>query len=260
MKKRIIIFSLIAVTVSIAAYSFINRESKVINNTTELELNLPNTPALVKDKEPLDFFFYIGSRFESIKKSDITKATSIYDFISEEDKKLIKKLHATELIIIINDKRTNIREYSTKADLTKEQLQLLQSMDYSKHFVMKAIYENYDSEHHDFNPHYTVVPETQATYSEGNKALLQYLKENKSKDTRFIDEKKMQAVKVSFTITARGTMTNVTLDRTTGYPQLDLELKELIKTTSENWIPAKNQVGENVDQELVLSFGLADSC
>lgn len=260
MKKRIIIFSLIVVTVSIAAYSFINRESKVINNSHELERNLPSTPALVKDKEPLDFFFYIGSRFESIKKSDITKATSIYDFISVEDKKQIKTLNATELILVVNDKRTNIREYGTAENLTSEQLNMLQSLDYSKHFVMKAIYENYDSEHHDFNPHYTVVPETQATYSEGNKALLQYLKENKSKDNRFIDEKKMQAVKVSFTISANGTMTNVKLDRTTGYPQLDLELKELIKNVPEHWIPAKNQDGNPVDQELVMSFGLADMC
>ena len=93
--------------------------------------------------------------------------------------------------MVINDKRTHFREYGTEENLTSEQLNLLQSIDYSKHFVMKAFYEDNNSEHHDFNPHYTVVPEIQATYSEGNKALLKYFKENKSKDKQFIDEKKM---------------------------------------------------------------------
>ncbi|WP_104734734.1 energy transducer TonB [Hanstruepera ponticola] len=260
MKKRLIIFGLIAVTVSLAAYSFINRESKVLVKTTEVKKDLPDTSVSFADKKPLEFFFYVGSRFESIKKSEIENATSIYDFISAEDKKQIKKLHATELILVINDKRTHMREYGTEENLTSEQLKLLQSIDYSKHFVMKALYENYDSEHHDFNPHYTVVPETQASYEAGNKALLKYLKENKSKDSRFIDEKKLQAVKVSFTITKDGIMENVNLDRTTGYPQLDLELKELITNAPGNWIPAKNQDGNPVDQELVMSFGLADMC
>lgn len=260
MKKRLIIFSLIAVTVSIAAYSFINRDAKVVAETINLNDDSIKNTVIVKNKKPLNFFFYLGSRFESIKKSDITKATSIYDFISAEDKKQIKKLNATELILVVDDKRTNMREYGTEENLTHAQLQLLQSLEYSKHFVMKAIYENNDSEYHDFNPHYTIVPETQATYEAGNNILLKYLKENKSKDTRFIDEKKMQAVKISFTIDANGNMTHVNLDRTTGYPELDLELKELLKNAPGRWIPAKNQTGNSVEQELVLSFGLANSC
>ena len=72
--------------------------------------------------------------------------------------------------------------------------------------------------------------------------------------------RKWQAVKIAFTITENGTITNVNLDRTTGYPQLDFELKQLIKNVPGKWIPAKNQEGKNVEQELVMSFGLADSC
>ena len=63
MKKRIIIFSLIAVTVSLAAFSFINRDYKVLANTKELNKYLPNTPVLVKDKKPLDFFFFFRLSF-----------------------------------------------------------------------------------------------------------------------------------------------------------------------------------------------------
>lgn len=260
MKKRLIIFCLLLVTVSLAAYTVINRDTRTYDETVNLNDDSIKNIVTVKDKEPLEFFFYVGSRFESIKKSDVDKATSIYDFISDEDKLEIKTLNATELILVINDKRTNFREYGTDENLTNDQIELLRSIYYSKHFVMKAIYENNNSEFHDFNPHYTVVPEIQATYANGLDALMKYLKKNKSKDTRFIDEKKMQAVKVSFTISENGTMTNVNLDRTTGYPQLDLELKELIKSAPGKWEPAQNEAGEPVEQELVLSFGLANSC
>lgn len=260
MKKRLIIFCLLLVTVSLAAYTIINRDTKTYDETVNLNDDFIKNTVTAKDKEPLDFFFYVGSRFQSIKKSEVDKATSIYDFISDEDRQDIKTLNATELILVINDKRTKFREYGTGENLNNDQIDLLHSLEYSKHFVAKAIYENNHSEYHDINPHYTVVPETQASYTDGLEALMTYLKDNKSKDTGFIDEKKMQAVKVSFTITSEGNMTHVNLDRTTGYPQLDLELKTLIKNAPGNWVPAKNQEGKNVDQELVMSFGLADSC
>ena len=63
----------------------------IVAETINLNDDSIKNTVIVKNKKPLNFFFYLGSRFESIKKSDITKATSIYDFISAEDKKQIKK-------------------------------------------------------------------------------------------------------------------------------------------------------------------------
>lgn len=263
MKKRILIISLVLVTLSIAAFSFINSNTSKINQTGNASNSLNNTDkplAENKTKEPLEFFYNISPRFEGIKKSDIDKATSIFDFISDEDSIQIKKLNSTEIILIINDRQTQFREYGTEENLTENQLNMLQSVDYSKHFLIKAIYESIEFEYHDFSPHYTVVPETQSNYADGTDALIKYLKDNKSKNTDFIDEKKLQFVKISFTISTDGQIKQVNLDRSTGYPQLDFELIELIKNAPGKWIPAKNAEGKTVEQELVFSFGLADAC
>jgi len=53
-----------------------------------------------------------------------------------------------------------------------------------------------------------------------------------------------------------GTITNVKLDRTSGYLNMDKTMVELIKNTPGKWKQAENVKGENVDQELVVSFGM----
>jgi TonB family protein len=268
MKKRILIFSLVLVTLSFAAFSFINSNNSKINQKGIASNSLNNTDKPLtetKTKEPLKFFYFVSPRFESIKKSDVNKARSIRDFISEEDDQQIASVYSTEVILIKNDIQTDIREYGTGETLTDKQIELLQSVDYSKHFLVRTNYKDKsksttDSEDHFFSPHYTVVPEKQAAYMDGNDALIKYLKDNKSKDTDFIDSKTLQFVKVSFTITTEGRLKQVNLDRSTGYQQLDFELLELIKNIPGQWKPAENANGEKVEQELVFSFGLADAC
>ena len=262
MKKRILIISLVLVTLSLAAFSFINPDTtpkpKDGLSSHLLDIEIPNIKN--ETKEPIEFFYFVGSRFDAIKKSDVNQAKSIHDFISDEDSKQIASIYSTELILIINDRQSEFREYGTDENLTKNQLKLLQSVDYSKHFLIKTNYQNSASDYDDFGPHYTIVPEKQATYTNGKDALLKYLKDNKSKDTDFIDKKKLQFVKVTFTITDNGNLTDVKLDRSSGYPQIDLELVELIKNIPGLWEPAENENGEKIEQELVFSFGLADGC
>lgn len=277
MKKRLLIFSLVVVTISLTAFSFINFNTSTPDQDhlvalTETENEIASTPEilrepvlLIKKKEPIEFFYHIESRFEAIKKSKIDTATTIHDFISEEDSRQIANCYSSEIIIIKNDIQTDIRAYGTGEALSPSQKELLQSIGNSEHFLVRVNYSKanamiYDGEGLHFGPHYTVVPEQPATYSRGYKTLMQYIYDNKSRNTDQKDDKKLQAVKVSFTITKNGNIEHINLDRTTNYPELDNELIELIKSIPGDWNPAKNANNETMEDVLVLSFGLADSC
>lgn len=277
MKKRLLIFSLIVVTISLTAFSFISFNTStpeqdhlvaLAETTNEItsEPEMVNEPVLVVNKkEPIDFFYTINSRFEAIKKSKIATATTIHDFISEEDSRQIANCYSSEIILIKNDIQTDIRAYGTGETLSASQKELLQSIGNSEHFLVKVNYSKansmiFDGEGLHFGPHFTVVPEQPATYSDGYKSLLDYINKNKSKNSDQIDDKKLQAVKIAFTISKDGKIENINMDRTTNYPELDNQLINLIKGIPGTWNPAKNANNETVDDVLVLSFGLADGC
>lgn len=275
MKKRFLIFSLVIATLSLSAFSFINWNSSSPdqNNLVELmENELVSEPEMVNEpviainkKEPIEFFYTIESRFEAIKKSKIATATTIHDFIREEDSRQIAHCYSSEIIIIKNNIQTDIRAYGTGETLSASQKELLQSVGNSEHFLVRINYSKansmiYDGEGLHFSPHYTVVPEQPASYSDGYKSLLEYINENKSKNSDQIDDKKLQAVKIAFTISKDGNMENINMDRTTNYPELDNQLINLIKGIPGKWNPARNANNETVDDVLVLSFGLADGC
>ncbi len=277
MKKRFLIFSLVVATISVTAFSFMNWDVSSPNqdhlvalsekaNETTREPEVVNEPVLSVDKkEPIDFFYTINSRFTAIKKSEIAAATTIHDFISEEDSRQIANCSSSEIIIIKNDIQTDIRARGSGEILSASQKELLQYIGNSEHFLVRINYSKansmiFDGEGLHFGPHFTIVPEQPATYHDGYKALLEYINDNKTKNSDEIDDKKLQAVKVSFTISKNGNIENVNMDRTTNYPELDNHLINLIKGIPGTWNPAKNANGETVNDVLVLSFGLADGC
>ena len=46
------------------------------------------------------------------------------------------------------------------------------------------------------------------------------------------------------------------LDRSSGNVTIDKAMLSLIQSAPGKWIPAENEKGENVDQELVITFGV----
>ena len=67
---------------------------------------------------------------------------------------------------------------------------------------------------------------------------------------------KLKPAKLYFTVSKTGTIENVRLDRSSNYPIVDEAMIELIKNAPGEWLPAENEKGEKVEQELVVSFGL----
>jgi hypothetical protein len=215
----------------------------------------------LNDKVYSDFFYDMGSRFGPVKKSDLANAKSIIDFLPPEQTDPVVSYKSVSVIIIKDDRQTDIRETGYSDKLTDNQIKLLRSSDYSTNFLIRAEYleinkETYELESNYFTPQLTIVPEKQAEYEGGKDALLQYLREFNKENTADLNEDKLQPAKLYFTVTKKGGISNIKLDRTSGYPKIDKTMIELITKAPGKWEPAKNSRGKKVDQELVISFGI----
>ena len=265
MKKSTLILSTVFSSLILIIFGFVNSNNSeigqsepIINKTVSINKQVSEK---AKNNIFTDFIYDVGPRFSAIKKREVDKATSITAFLDEKQLQTIVSLKSVSIILINGDKRTDTKTTGHSEKLTTTQLKLLQSFDYSTSFLIRAEYQQINKvtgelEDSYATPHLTIVPEKEANYLKGKYALKKFLKE-KSKIARTdVDPKKLKPAKLYFTVTKKGTIENVKLDRSSGYPLVDEKMIELINNTPERWNPAENYKGEKVDQELVVSFGL----
>ncbi len=242
MKKQILNFS--AVILGLFLMAFVNNG----NSTTKNEVRYVN------------FTYSLTPRFEPITKSKLQQAATVADFFEDKHLQPLMNYEYLEVVIVENDKQTDKRVQSNFYKLSKEQHFMLENLDYSNHFIIRAPYhttnqETGEVEYFVAEPHFTVVPEKQAVYNEGENALIDYLKIENLKNTADIDESKLQFAKLYFTVTKNGLLSNIYLDRTSGYKKIDAAILNLLTNAPGKWTPAQNAQGQNVDQELVITFG-----
>lgn len=265
MKKSILIFCAVIITLSFTAFSVIQMSNSEVNELDKLESESVVMSTLVNDKITnrifTDFIYDVGPRFSPIKKSDLDKIKSFNDIIGQEHANRIVEYKWVTVVLIIDDKESNVREFGTSDVLTEAQLKLLHSFNYSTNLMIAADYQGKNKEtgaleDTHWTPYLTIVPEKQAEYSEGIVDLKKYLKDNSEAARTHVIAEKLQPAKLYFTVTKKGTIENVRLDKTSNYPLVDKKMIELITNLPGKWDPAENQKGEKVDQELVVSFGL----
>jgi hypothetical protein len=271
MKKNILILGIAIATLSLTAFGIINSKDSETNK--EVASNKEITPINevvsldenVKEDFNLspypDFVYNVDSRFMStITKEDLHKAKSILDFLPKEQTDPVFKYKSVSVIILDDNKPTDRKETGDSEVLTEAQIKLIQSIDYSTNFLIRADFQemNNDVNHlvnNYFSPHMTVVPENEAAYVNGEKALIDYLRENSKDKTTIVNERKLKSGKIFFTVTKEGVISDVHLTSTSGYPSIDLYMIELVKSIPGAWEAATNSIGQKVDQELVFSFG-----
>jgi len=267
MKKHIKIMTIILTPLSLMAFGFMDWNDSAID-----QAEIPSTSSTTIDmkkaadtdeKVYVDFFYDVGSRFRGMTKADVNKARSLYDFLSEYPTQQIVSYKSLSVIIIKDDQETEIRETVYGDLLSFDQINLLQLSDYSTNFYIRADFQEKNRvtgnlEYNYATPYLTIVPEKQAAYVNGKDALLEYLSENNKENTANLNVKKLQPAKLYFTVSKYGTISNVRLDKSSGYPTIDDTMIELITNTSGKWTPAENSNGIRVDQELVVSFGIID--
>lgn len=261
MKKSILLFS--AILITITAFGFIKWDiTKTDKKNTAIKSaeKKPEAPLPFYVPRPTNLYYDLGSRFGPIKKSAVNKSTSVRDFFTAYDREHITAVHKTNLIVIKNDEHSEIQFKGEGDNLSQEQLNFLRSCQYSTNLKLmiqcraKGQY-NDKEEWAEYSPHFSIVPEQQASYSLGKEALIEYIKEGNKKNTYGLDPKKLGLAKFNFTVSKTGELENIKLDRSCGYESIDKEVKALLENAPGNWIPAITAEGLHVNQELVLSFG-----
>jgi len=263
MKKSIMFFAVL-ITLSITVFSFMNWNDSEADQlaTLVIEDSTIDTQSKEKINKKIDagFIYGVGPRFRPITKRDLDNINFFSDYIGEEHSQRIVSYKSLSVIILDGDKKTDVRETSKNGFFTTSQIKLLQSSPYSTNILIWAEYQGKNKitgelEDTHWTPYLTIVPEKQAMFLSGKKTLIRYLNE-KSKEVRInVQADKIKPAKLFFTVTKNGTIENVKIDRTSGYPLIDKTMIELITNLSGKWESAKNFKGEKVDQELVISFG-----
>ena len=267
MKKSVILISAVLLLLSVSilgftdwSYSESSEEGKLASKDLQIEdqnMNLFN-------KTIPELSYGVDTRFEPITKADVHNATTIYDFITEEEAQQIARINTVKVIMIKNNQQSHLQEYGTKDQLTDAQLKLLRATDYFSHFTVRTdfkvkVRKDFEKDERFFGPHLTVVPEQPAMYLNGKDALINYLRNNSKESMQVVNDDKLGPIKISFIITKEGRVSKVKHDAmTTGYPSIDEKLFELIKNIPGQWAPAETSNGEKVDFEFVFTFGPAN--
>ncbi len=260
MNKRILLLSVFLVLILMVAFAF-NNTNEPKSDRYEIASTEVAVPAeLVTGKKDPVIQFDLGSRFQGIKKSDLDKATSFEDFIGFRHANRILSYKSLSVIELDDDKQTDRKITTNSGELTKAQREYLQAAGLSTNILIWAEYtekwkESGLVEDSYWTPHLTIVPEKQAAYIHGEKAFLAYLEENIPEFTNFVRKEQLQPGRIYLTVGKEGTITNVDLQASSGIPQMDEKLVELIYEAPGKWTPAENAEGEKVEQLLVVFFG-----
>lgn len=256
MKKSILILSAVFTTFSLMAFGYLNSG----NTTTKPNQKVTSNEAKIIPA-PIDFFYDVDSRFMStITKEKLHSATSILDFLPKTQTDQVE-LYTSVKVIILDDYRQTDRQATGKDDvLTAAQLKLLQSVDYSDNILIRADYQQKNNingvfGYNYFTPHITIIPEKEAAYIYGKDALINYLKTNSQEKISIVQKGNLKGGKLYFTVTKKGTIKDIKLAATSGYPAIDTKMIELMENNPGMWFPAENEKGEKVEQKLVFSFG-----
>jgi hypothetical protein len=247
MKNITLIACSVILTFSLTAFTYTSW-----NHTPNTNNNACGEPTVRVD--PPTFSYDIDSRFmANVTKEDLRNAKTIIDIVPK--KANWDRFNFREVTIrVMPDENNNYAKGESK-ELNLDQIKLLKTIDYSTNFVVDTYVEN-SPKYYDHYPYYiTVIPEKEASYMLGKQAVINYLKESCASTIAKIERGYLKSGKAHFIISKDGTIKNVNLESTSGYPTVDKKMLALIATMPGMWIPATNQIGEKVEQELVFSFG-----
>ena len=286
MKKTILISSLLIAITSLTAYGFVSLknqqkpdkqgcvkvddkgEKALCSKPIEKDNNGCKPKSLidqalfdaVEEKEVTDFTYRVGSRFiTTITKSDLANAQTIYDIYPQKATEDKKAFNDNKLALLADG--GNISAYGNGIELTEEQKQLFQKMNYSDNFYLHVDCSYEFGESGYTNEEYiiyyvTIVPEQEAEYKSGETAFIDYLKTKSSDYIQDLDSKKLRPGKLAFDINTDGQIENVKLEHTCGYNNIDQRMMDILNNVPGEWTPAKDAEGNPVAQTYLFDFGM----
>lgn len=206
-----------------------------------------------------ELIYNIDSRYiANITKEKLRNATTIIDLVPVGSTEGLSDYETVQVVLI--EEEGDIERVGTSEVLNKYQKDLLSQADYGSNFYINAYCRLKDEAYgvdrnHKLVYFISVMPEHEAEYSEGQDALINYLKSNSRKETLVINEDKLKAGKFRFTVSQSGAIKDVKMESTSGYPSVDEKLLDLLANIPGKWKAASNEKGEAIEQEFVFFFG-----
>lgn len=210
---------------------------------------------------PTEITYDMGSRFIlTVTKENLLAAKTIYDIVPGDAKLEGVSYASVSIRIVEGESQTDVVEVGSDPVLTPAQQKLLRSLDYASNFMIRVEVVDKDgatgTTKWDYaTPYVTVVPEKQAVNSSGKEAMIEHVKTGTANFANIVDAKTLKPGKIVYAVTKEGTVSNVRLSVSSGYPALDERVIELVRTLPGSWEPATNAAGEKVEQRFVFSFG-----
>ena len=255
MRNRLIVLSLLIVTISVVAYGVVKKNQVAEVDTLAVAIESPvannNLPYVVKS---------VYSR--SVTKAKLQKSKLLSDFIEGYPVNWISAYISVEISSESDGAKTSLL---SKSDVLNDvQRNMLATADVDTRIVVKVKYNtknmiSHELEESEMNVSLTVIPEIEAEYSGGYEKLISYLKENSADKIAVIGNKEVQPSTIRFSIVENGSADNVRLIKTSGTAEIDNLLIELI-VNMPKWNPAKNLKGESVSQQFDFKIGAMDGC
>jgi len=271
MKKVIFIFTTAILSLGVAAVAWVGwNEAQCaatrVANEPALTCNAVQTSyaeigfdQLVFGRKETRFWIDVGTRFNTtISKTDLLKAVSAMDVVPTDSEWSMYPIEVVRVSLLRDG--SEVREASQGAALDEKQQQMLRSLHYSESFYITAGTKNSlkiygETAYYDLVYYVTVTPEKQARYSLGLDELITYLRSNSRAERSGVQDSELTPGKLHFTITKEGKTTDIGLESSSGYPEVDARMIELIGSAPGTWEPAADADGNPVEQEFVISFG-----
>lgn len=199
--------------------------------------------------------FHIPARPTSSTKLSTAKAMS--DLIKEYPSSWVSDYVSTEISVVSNGKTKTAA--GTNETLNKAQQELLRIADLNTKAIINIKYRQENAatrkvDVHNLNYQIAVVPDTEAKYSGGRKALKQYLKKNVEERISNANLAKIKEGVVQFVINEKGQVEAVQLSEKTGVLEVDQLLIKAIETMP-LWEPAKDGSEVPVKQQFKFAAG-----
>ena len=271
MKTLVIIVGLITTIAAFAAIGFTEKESE--KGSSAGDTGLTNGAAFNPWK-PASFgrvnvlnteltYRVYGKNEHPVTEEKLANATTLADVIPFYPSNWIDEYQSVEISTVLGGEER--RATGKNQILSEEQIHILRAADLASEINLDVKYkaknpvtgEQMDNQ---MNITMTVIPEKEAEYKGGYDEMIRYLKENSKNGISGISPNLPEPAFIQFTVTEEGKIADVDLKKTSGYPQIDKLMYEIIRDMPD-WKPAENSKGEKVKQNFEFALGVTgDGC
>lgn len=258
---------LLIIVIAIAAFSFSNEKSVaitekiIIGNATDtlkqlVDLNFINFDLGKVEKS---LFFNIRGRYNgTTTKSRLSESKLIKDFVSGYPTDWVSDYVSIEMIFNKNNHEYIL--HSANDTLTPEQRELINSLEINDNVSVRVAYKcknaaTNDTEYRNMKDiSLVVVPEFSAIPVFGYDLLIQYLEENSFGEIPASLQNEMDQLIIHFSVNELGEITQAIVKQSSGFIEVDELILDLTNSLR-NWTPAKDNNGNTVLQDFILTFG-----